>query len=248
MASATSSADATLAAPRFKAPMRAARARSVEQEKRRNRVMAPSTQPLIAPTSAEEFDFEALRRGDSLVFSTLVRRYHRVLLTVARGMVGSDEAEAIVQESWLKAFLAIARFEGRSSLRTWLTTIVMNEARMYLRKQPRREISPVAEHGESFDDWFDADGRWLVAPARWNSPGPEDAMRAEQFGQCLARLLDELPPQQRLVLELRDVQQRALTDIADYLQLAEGNVRVLLHRARARVYRGIERYEESGQC
>jgi RNA polymerase sigma-70 factor, ECF subfamily len=196
----------------------------------------------------EDFDVEALRRGDTQAFSSLVRRYHRILLSVARGMVGADEAEAIVQESWLKAYQAISGFEGRAKLRTWLTTIVMNEARMHLRKQPHREVRLSHEAVDGFDDLFDRDGHWLTAPARWHAPGPEDAMRAEQFGQCLARLLDALPPQQRLVLELRDIQQRELTEIAALLQIAEGNVRVLLHRARARVYRGIEHYEEHGQC
>ena len=214
----------------------------------RNRDMTEPEQTLTASPAAEDFDIEALRRSDKAAFSVLVRRYHRILLAVARGMVGVDEAEAIVQEAWVKAYQAIAGFEARARLRTWLTTIVMNEARMYLRKHQRTESLAVQDQAEALADRFDASGSWLSAPTRWNSAGPEDALRAEQFGRCLVRIFDNLPPTQRLVIELRDVQGRELSEIALQLRLAEGNVRVLLHRARAQVYRAIENYEETGKC
>lgn len=248
MASVLHVADVTLYGPHREEMVRETRGGTAPSANRRSCLMVPPIQSQSGSPAMEDFDVEALRRGDTQAFSSLVRRYHRILLSVARGMVGGDEAEAIVQESWLKAYQAIGAFEGRAKLRTWLTTIVMNEARMHLRKQPHREVGLSHEAGDGFDDLFDRDGQWLSAPARWHAPGPEDAMRAEQFGQCLSRLLDALPPQQRLVLELRDIQQRELTEIAALLQIAEGNVRVLLHRARARVYRGIEHYEEHGQC
>lgn len=248
MASVLPVEDLTLSGLQFEVQVREARGGTAAPTNPRSCHMASSTQSPLASPATEDFDLEALRRGDTQAFSALVRRYHRILLSVARGMVGGDEAEAVVQESWLKAYQAIGGFEGRARLRTWLTTIVMNEARMHLRKHPHREVQLKQEAGEGFDELFDREGRWLSAPPRWHAPGPEEAMRAEQFGQCLARLLDALPPQQRLVLELRDVQQREMAEIAALLELAEGNVRVLLHRARARVYRGIEHYEEHGQC
>lgn len=214
----------------------------------RNRDMTEPEQISTASLAAEDFDLDALRRGDAAAFSIVVRRYHRILLAVARGMVGVDDAEAIVQEAWVKAYQAIAGFEARARLRTWLTTIVMNEARMYLRKHPRNVSLTMQDQPDALADRFDGDGNWLSAPTRWNSAGPEDELRAEQFGRCLVRIFDNLPPTQRLVIELRDVQGRELGEIASQLNLAEGNVRVLLHRARTQVYRAIETYEETGKC
>ncbi|MCB1836668.1 MAG: RNA polymerase subunit sigma-70, partial [Alcanivoracaceae bacterium] len=77
----------------------------------------------------EDADFiAALKAGDEQAFSRLVRHHHRVLLAVARGLVGESEAEEVVQLAWIKAHRALPTFEGRSALRTWLSRIVMNEA------------------------------------------------------------------------------------------------------------------------
>ena len=80
----------------------------------------------------DEQDLEALRRGDQLAFTRLVKRYHRQLLVVARAMVGDVWAEEVLQETWVSVHRALPRFEGRSSLQTWLYTIVRNEARTRL--------------------------------------------------------------------------------------------------------------------
>ena len=88
---------------------------------------------------ADSPDIDALRRGDDSAFSALVRENHRALLATATAIVGIDDAEEVVQNSWIKAHKALPGFEGRSALRTWLTRIVINEARMLLRKT-RREV------------------------------------------------------------------------------------------------------------
>jgi len=193
-------------------------------------------------------DLDALIRGDRAAFTVLVRRHHRALMVVARGMVGSDDAEEVVQSAWVKVFLSIATFEQRSKLLTWLTSIVMNEARMYLRRASRQFEFSRSDSIDLLTGRFAQDGGWQEAPHAWRLPGPEEIMRQEQFGACLAKILEKLPAQQRLVLELRDIMELSLETISAELGLSAGNVRVLLHRARARLYQAIEKFEVSGQC
>lgn len=200
------------------------------------------------PRTPGASELDALRRGDADAFNAVVRANHRALLAVARGIVGSDDAEEIVQIAWIKAFQGIAGFEGRAKLRTWLTSIVLNEARMHLRRLAREPRMALDDTEDPFGDRFDARGGWSQPPLAWRSPRPEDALMQEQFAECLGRILDALPAQQRLVLELRDVQGLSLETIGAELGLAAGNVRVLLHRARAKMYQAIEHFEVSGEC
>ncbi|MEX2479319.1 MAG: sigma-70 family RNA polymerase sigma factor [Gammaproteobacteria bacterium] len=206
----------------------------------------PSRNEVPQPLTADEL--AALRAGESAAFASLVRDHHRALLAVARGMVGANDAEEIVQCAWVKAYRSIASFEGRAQPRTWLTTIVMNEARMYLRKQAREP----RVHAENLDDpmgeRFRAGGGWRAPPSTWSHDGPEELLMQAQFGDCLHRILEAIPAQQRLVLELRDMQGRSLDTIGRELGLSAVNVRVLLHRARQRLYQAIERFEATGQC
>ena len=101
-------------------------------------------------TDLTEEELIALRCGDRDVFGRVVRTHHRGLTAVARGIVGHDDAEEIVQRAWIKAFEGIASFAGRARLRTWLTAIVINEGRMHLRS---RRSMRVAEAAESIDLW-----------------------------------------------------------------------------------------------
>ncbi len=187
-------------------------------------------------------------------FTELVREHHHGLLAVARAIVGATDADEVVQNAWLSAYTAISGFEGRSSIRTWLTRIVVNEARMLLRRQARDPArpTPVETGVEAGDDplarRFAGNGHWRDSPGRWHSEAPEDLLMGEELADCLASILADMPPRQLAVLELRDVQGLSYDEICNILELTASNVRVLLHRARAWLYQRIEHYQESGEC
>lgn len=204
---------------------------------------SPMTEPAPADTVAPRPDAGAA----TVDFESLVRSHHRALVAVAAGMVGLDDAEEVVQTAWIKAYHGIDDFQGRASIRTWLTSIVINEARMYLRSRQRRAKHETTATPDPLDERFDSRGRWLEPPADWGAAADELLLR-EQFSNCLQRLLGRLPVRQRAVLELRDVQGSALAEVAEALELSAANVRVLLHRGRARLYTAIEHYLTTGQC
>lgn len=197
-----------------------------------NKHAAPST----SNTAWSEADFEAL-----------VRAHHSALLGVAHGYVGANDADEVVQLAWIKAHKALPGYEGRARLRTWLTSIVINEARMWLRAKKRRSAHEGPADDDALEGRFDAAGSWATPPSSW-SFGADELMLHQQFRECLERLLTRLPAQQRAALELRDVQETELDDVAIALETSPGNVRVLLHRGRGRLYTWIERYLATGQC
>lgn len=202
--------------------------------------------PAHATSPTEEV--ATLRSGDKRAFAALVRQHHRALVALARGVVGADDAEDVVQRAWVKAYRAIASFEGRASPRSWLGSIVMNEARMALRSRARDPHVFADELEDVMSRRFDADGHWTDPPATWSEGGPEALLMRDQLGECLHKILDAIPPHQRAVLEMRDVQGLSYKAIGDGLGISVGNVRVLLHRARQRLYLALERYEVTGQC
>jgi RNA polymerase sigma-70 factor (ECF subfamily) len=190
-----------------------------------------------------------LRRGDTDSFRQLVQRYHGSLLGVARALLRDGEAEEAVQEAWVSAYRNIKRFEGRSSLRTWLTRIVINEAKMRLRRGGREILMNVSTiEAEPLADHFDAAGHWTSGPQRWDAQSPEALLEERDLLDCLRRTLAKLPTNQRLVLQLRDFQGEELEAICNMLDISASNVRVLLHRARTLVFGVVDHYQETGEC
>lgn len=192
----------------------------------------------------------ALKAGDEAAFGQLVRHHHRTLLAVARGLVGESEAEEVVQLAWIKAHRALPAFEGRSALRTWLSRIVINEARMQLRSR-RREVfleDLAVEGHDPLEERFAASGHWAQPPHRWREDSPEALLTAEQLRDCLERLMREMPDNQRLLLEMRDAGGIDFDEICNTLSISASNARVLLHRARSRLFRLVDHYEETGEC
>jgi RNA polymerase sigma-70 factor, ECF subfamily len=198
-----------------------------------------------------EFDLDTLRKRDDHAFSALVRTHHHALIAVATPLVGSADAEEVVQSSWLKAYQAISDFEGRSQLRTWLTRIVINEAHMKLRKSGRESLfSDVAENQEDdhLADRFRADGHWDKPPARWDANSPEDLLIAEALADCLEKLLGAMPPNQRAILEMRDTAELPFEEICNELSVSASNARVTLHRARTQLFKLVDHFQETGEC
>ena len=181
---------------------------------------------------------ERLRAGDEAAFRTLVDRHDRALRRVARTFVRtSSAADEVVQETWLAVVRGLDDFEGRSSLRTWIFSILVNRARTYAVRDARNvpfsalesDDGPTVEPAA-----FGADGRWSSAPPRLDGD-PETGLLAAELREHLLQAVDTLPPAQRAVITLRDLVGVSPEEVCELLELSDGNQRVLLHRARARV-------------
>lgn len=194
---------------------------------------------------------ERLRRREQAACAQWVRQHHGRLVMVARAIVGEAQAEEVVQEAWIAAFRALPAFEGRSTLSTWLTRIVINAARGRLRIQKRLPmVSLDDDSGDSLplSERFDGKGHWNDPLARWTADSPEEMLSREQLADCLKYYLGELPPAQQSALLLRDQSGLEFVEIAEALATTEGNVRVLVHRARLRLLAVMNRFEEEGEC
>lgn len=203
-----------------------------------------STCPFDRPATLKR-----LRSGDTEVFTQLVAHYHRPLLTVARSIIGDSLADEVVQEGWLSAYKALPRFEGRSAVKTWLFTIVSNQAKTRLRKESRTQsLDELEESGSGFNGEFKNNGHWQNGPARWHLESPDQLLQQAQLQKCIDHTLEVLPPLQKAVFTLRDIEQESLNAICNILDVSDSNVRVLLHRARLKLMQVIEHYQETGEC
>lgn len=183
----------------------------------------------------EEELLAKLRTGDEAAFAGLVRTHHASLVRLATAIVGSRAlADEVVQDTWLAVVRGVGAFEGRSSLRTWLFRILVNRARTTAGKERR-----VDTLGDVDSDRFDATGVWAAPPVPW-ADQVDDRLVAEQLAPLARTAIDTLPDTQRQVLLLRDVEGLPAADVADLLGVSDGNQRVLLHRARARVRSELE--------
>ena len=174
---------------------------------------------------------DRLRSGDESAFVELVRRYQPRLLRVAEATVGRGSvAQEVTQDTWLAVFKGIDRFEGRSSFKSWLFSILLNRARSAARREDRagRPDSTIG------DERFDANGAWAQPPEPW-ADRAVDRLVAAQLSTRVHDLLAMLPEAQRQVVVLTDVEEVPAAEVASMLGLTEGNRRVLLHRGRARL-------------
>jgi len=188
-----------------------------------------------------------LRNGDEAAFVTLVSRYNPSLLRVARAYVPSQVlAEEVVQETWIGVLRGIGKFEGRSSIKTWIFRILINRARTAGAGEPRH--LPLSSDQAAVDPVrFDSGGAWANPLESWESAA-DDRLVAASWSKCLGQALDDLPPLQREVVVLRDVEGLAGSEVCDLLGLTEANQRVLLHRGRSRLRSALElEFEERGR-
>src|SRR3954449_267312 len=194
----------------------------------------------------------ALREGDEGSFTALVDSYSPALLRLARTYVRTqDVAEEVVQETWLGVLRGIDRFEERSSLKTWLFTILRNTAisrgERERHSMPMSSLTPEGDDGPALDPdrFLAADhpsypGHWAIGPTAW--PVPEEGLLAGETREIIAQAIRELPPTQRAVIALRDVEGWPPEEVCEALEVSEGNQRVLLHRARTKVRAALEAY------
>lgn len=196
----------------------------------------------------------ALRRGDETAFVTLVDRYGSVMLRVAQSYVRSRAvAEDVVQETWMAVLSGIDRFEGRSSVKTWMFRILTNRAKTRAQREGRSV--PFSSLTSEDEDWSGAvsaerflpedhdrwPGHWAAVPADWRTI-PESRLLSRETIAHFRAAVHELPPRQQQVLVLRDVEGWSAEEVCGALDLSEGNQRVLLHRARSRVRVALEPY------
>lgn len=176
-----------------------------------------------------------LRAGDEAAFTLLVRRHGRWLHGLATDVVHSDAvAEEVVQDTWLAVYAGIHRFEGRSSLKTWITHILLNRARSAVAREGRCAVM----RGEDLDALTSATPAWSGPPTPW-SDEVDDRVTAEQLMHTVREVLPRLPDAQRDVVVLRDVEQARPAEVTARLGLSKGNQRVLLHRARTSLRRHL---------
>lgn len=209
--------------------------------------MNPDEQQLIA----------ALRAGDESAFATLLNHYQSSMVRVAM-MYVSDRAvaEDVTQETWLSVLRGLDGFEGRSSLKTWIFSILTNRAKTRAQREGR--YVPL-----QWDDQDEA-AEPTVSPERFNPPDhprwpnhwsdsamprswddiPEDRFLSLETQRIIREAIEALPLAQRQVITLRDVEGWPSEEICNVLGISETNQRVLLHRARAKVRRALEQYLE----
>jgi len=200
--------------------------------------------------SSDEKLVEALRAGDEAAFAEIVRAYNSSLLRVAQIYVGSRAlAEDVVGETWLAVLNGIDRFEGRSSLKTWIFRILANRAKTRAQRErrtipfsaldpgrvPEPALEPERFRGPEDSRW---PGHWAVPPQPW----PEEALLSTETRNKLAEAIEMLPAGQRAVISLRDIEGWSAQEVCNALDISETNQRVLLHRARSKVRKALEEY------
>ena len=200
-----------------------------------------------------EIDVQALRRGDELAFRALVHDWHSTLVRLAMVYSPSREvAEETVQETWLAVLRGLDGYAGRASLRTWVCQILVNIARRRAGLESRSvPFSTFDEDGGNASpvdpDRFVASGSragrwdWMALPGDW-SRLPEDKALAGELHEVVRAAIGRLPPAQRAVITLRDVDGWTSAEVSELLEIQDGNQRVLLHRARSKVRRALDCY------
>jgi RNA polymerase sigma-70 factor (ECF subfamily) len=187
-----------------------------------------------------------LRGGDEQAFADLVERYNSSMLRLALTFVPSRAvAEEVVQDTWLAMLRGLERFEERSSLRTWLFTILVNRARTTGVREARSV--PVADAGPAVDAArFGPSGAWAVPPENWIEEA-ENRIAAAKLSGLLQAAMDLLPARQREVVLLRDVEDLTSAEVCQVLAISEANQRVLLHRGRSKLRQALESELGGGQ-
>jgi RNA polymerase sigma-70 factor, ECF subfamily len=188
-----------------------------------------------------------LRQGDSVAYRLLVRRFHASLVRFAASIIGSHaQAEEIVQDSWLAVYAGVSRFEERSSLVTWIFSIVMNRAKTRVSREGRlvglatlMEGTSPNERGVPLTE-FKPDGHWVETPRLWDELNPERIVAGRQLWDQVQAVIDRLPAGQRAVILLRDMEGRDAEETCAVLEISAENQRVLLHRARSRIRQEID--------
>jgi RNA polymerase sigma-70 factor (ECF subfamily) len=194
-----------------------------------------------------------LRQGDEDAFRTLVTEHGPFLMRLVMMHVPSRSiAEEVVGDTWLAVLNGLDRFEGRSTLRTWIASIALNKARTrgtregrilpfaLLRRRYEEGGGPALEPDRFQGRRGERPGWWASPPVAWEDP--ESQLEANETRDVLLKAIRDLPPRQREVITLRDVSGWDADEVCNALDLSETNQRVLLHRARSKVREALEEH------
>lgn len=182
-------------------------------------------------------------------FRYAIQQYHSSMMYLAQSLVGMKLADEVVQESWFSVLKSLPKFERRSSLKTWIQRIVANEAKSRLRKENRMtSLDAMTAEDPEMVSRFDDSGHWQIHPVQWDADSPDELLSSEELKACMELLLSSLPELQSATLNLREQQGYSLKEICNILEVSESNVRVLLHRARNRLFRCVEHFQDTGEC
>jgi RNA polymerase sigma-70 factor, ECF subfamily len=214
------------------------------QEEVSARVSHETVSPGHAPAEQDPGTDESalvsrLRAGDEAAFSELVERFHPAMVRLALTRVRTRAvAEEVAQDAWLGLLRGIDRFEGRSSLRSWLFRIVINRA-ISAGVRERVHLPVQDDELEYRGGRFSQDGWWVAPPVHW-ADEVLDRITAPALAARVREVISELPSGQRAVVTLRDIDGLTAAEVCAILDITEGNQRVLLHRARTRVRAALE--------
>ena len=229
------------------------RSESIEQSPRA--LSNTSSLSLRSLPSDEQRLLTRLRQSDEQAFDELVAKHHGALIRMAMGHVGDREvAEEVVQDTWMAVIESLDRFQGRSSLRTWIFGIMIHKAKdRGVREKRHTTFSDFEVFDDEQEDAVDPSrfhrsgewaGHWAFPPQPWDDQTPEKLLASQQAVQAMNRAIDALPATLKDVLILRDVEGVDAQEVCEILKITETNLYVRLHRARERVRRAVETYLE----
>ncbi|OQW33630.1 MAG: hypothetical protein A4E19_03075 [Nitrospira sp. SG-bin1] len=215
----------------------------------------PELKPSTSAASGELALLARLRQGDEGAFDELVTRHHSALIRMAMGYVADREvAEEVVQDTWMAVIEGLGRFEGRSSLRTWVFGIMIHKAKdRGVREKRHTTFSSFESLDEESEETIDPSrfhrsgewaGHWAFPPQPWDNRTPEKLLASQQAVQAMNKAIEALPRTLKDVLILRDVEGVEAKEVCDLLKISETNLYVRLHRARERVRQAVEAYVE----
>lgn len=208
---------------------------------------------LSAAAFAVKFSVDAhflrlLRDGDKRAMSQLVERHHPALVRLANTIVKNRAvAEEVAQETWLAVITNLPSFEGRSALSTWIISILLNKAKNHAKREGRYaalgtgEEEKVSDCERALQRRFDKNGHWSEPPLSFDGLTPERIVAGRELWQHVRQMIDGLPPAQKAVLIMRDVEGIEATEACRILEITAENQRLLLHRARTRIRSEIEK-------
>jgi RNA polymerase sigma-70 factor (ECF subfamily) len=196
----------------------------------------------------EEQILKKLLSGDEVVFNQIFKQYYGSMRAVAYSIAGPVIADEVVQEAWMSALRALSKFEGRSSLKSWLIRIVANEAKTRRRKESRSVSLESMQESWATDPRFTENSHWQNPSAQWHADTPDALLDADELKDCIEKNMQNLPENQLAALRLRDSGGLSMDELCNILEVSSSNVRVLLHRARDKMLKVIDHFQITGEC
>jgi len=210
-------------------------------------ISKPESSTFKLDYSDEQVLIQQLLKRDNQAYRYAVQSYQKSMQYVAKSIVGTAIADEIVQDAWLSVIKALPKFEGRSSLKTWILRIVSNSAKSRLRKESRQFAAGDAADLEILsnapNDRFNESGHWSNPPKHWDINSPEALIASDELRDIVKHTIEKLPALQQSIITLRDMECIGMEEICKILEISESNSRVLLHRARTKIWQAIDKHQ-----